>query len=126
MTGLETACWAEGANVIAHEHTFRLTATAGKPARIFTYAHFHRDCSAGPAPHTTFRTSPSHGTVEARREPSTVKTLRVGAADCSGRIYDGLGLYYTPAAGFRGTDQFDWIEDGGEHPYHDTAIVTVR
>ena len=49
-----------------------------------------------------------------------------GMTDCTGRVMPGMAIFYQPAPGFVGVDQFqyDVIETNITH--HDTAVVTVR
>jgi len=121
-----TASRAQEAPVIPHEQTFRKTTAAGTEVRLFTYVHFAQDCTPGPLPRFQVHRQPTHGALTMRPEPMTVKVLRTGAGDCAGRTYDGMAVYYTPSAGFHGTDTFDWTETAGPHPYHDTGIVAVK
>ena len=80
----------------------------------------------GPLPRFEVHRQPAHGVLAMRPEAATVKVLRTGAGNCSGRTYDGMAVYYTPSAGFHGTDTFDWTETAGPRPYHDTGIVLVK
>jgi hypothetical protein len=72
------------------------------------------------------RASPAHGSISLRPGPTTVTFVREGEADCTGKTYMGLGVWYVPSPGFRGVDQFDWDVIDSSSTSHDTAIVEVR
>ena len=75
---------------------------------MFTYAAWHRDCSPEAPPQIVIRTQPAHGSVLLRPGQSTVSVIREGAPNCTGHTYPGIGVWYVPAPGFRGADQFDY------------------
>jgi len=114
------------APVMPREQTFRNSVPAGEDLRVFTYARWHRDCSPESPPQIVLRTQPAHGTVTLRPGPSTITNIRDGMPDCTGRTYQGLGVWYLPLPGFRGVDQFDWDVIGTQNVSHDTAIVEVK
>jgi hypothetical protein len=91
-----------GQNIMSREQTFRRSVQAGQELRVFTYARWHTDCRPSDPPRVVLRTSPTHGTVSLRPGPSTVSFIREGMPDCTGRTYQGLGVWYVPAPGFRG------------------------
>jgi hypothetical protein len=93
---------------------------------VFTYARWHRDCSPQEMPRIVIRTQPAHGTVSLRAGPTTVSVIRAGEPDCMGHTYQGVGVWYRPAAGFKGVDQFDWDIIGSGNASHDTAIIEVK
>lgn len=111
--------------------TLRPTATAGRPLRVSGYASWNTDCSAQPPPVIRLRTEPSHGRVSILPGDSTVKFVRVGSVDCSGRVYPGTVVWYTPDEGYKGRDRFDLdIENQTSNPAelyrHDMVLVQVR
>jgi hypothetical protein len=55
-----------------------------------------------------------------------VTVVRQGEADCSGKTYQGLSVWYVPAPGFRGTDRFDWDVYGTNDQSHDSVVIQVR
>lgn len=108
------------------ERTWRRSTTAGQEVRIFTYVQHRSDCSQGPDPRITIRTPPAHGTATVRPGTITIGPSRFGATDCSGRSLSGLGVWFVPEPGFRGTEQFDYEVQFTNGVAHDTAMVDVR
>jgi hypothetical protein len=119
-----SAAWGE--KVLLRDATFQRSVLAGQELRVFTYAHWHRDCSPELPPQIVLRTLPAHGTASLRPGPSTVAFIREGQPDCTGRTYQGLGVWYVPAPGFRGVDTFDWDVLDVRGTSHDTAVVEVK
>jgi hypothetical protein len=115
-----------GQTNMPREHTFQRSVETGQELHVFTYTEWHRDCAPMDPPRIVLRASPAHGTASLRPGPTTVTFVREGEADCTGKTYQGLGVWYVPAAGFRGIDQFDWDVIGSGRPSHDTAIVEVK
>jgi hypothetical protein len=115
-----------GQHVMPREQTFRRSVQAGQELRVFTYARWHKDCRPIDPPQIALRTPPAHGTVSLRPGPSTVSQIREGMPDCTGRTYEGIGVWYAPAPGFRGVDQFDWTIVDASSTSHDSAIVEVK
>ncbi|MEO6972872.1 MAG: Ig-like domain-containing protein [Rhodoferax sp.] len=103
----------------------RRDTVAGREVRIFTYAEHHRDCGQSSLPIVTILTQPAHGSVSVRKNSVVAGRSRFGAPDCSGQTYEGQGIWYLPAAGFSGPDQFDYTVDLGNGIAHDTAIINV-
>ena len=125
LAALSASVQAWGQTRIPREHTIRSSTQSGQELRVSGYARWHRDCTADQPPQIIIRTPPAHGTVSVRPGPSTVSSLRPGSPDCTGKTYPGVAVWYAPATGFRGVDQFDWNVIGGEVA-HDTAVVEVR
>lgn len=111
--------------MLARDQVFRRPAAAGEEMHVFTYARFHHDCRADTPPRLELRSPPAHGTVAIRDTSSTVTAIREGETDCSGRTYPGIGIWYTPAPGFHGTDGFAW-DVVGTRVSHDSAVIEVR
>lgn len=93
---------------------------------MITYARWHRDCSPDQPPQIMVRAAPAHGTLVIRPGPSTVSLIREGAPDCTGHVYPGTAIYYTPAPEFRGTERMEWDVMNGSTIAHDSAVVEVR
>jgi hypothetical protein len=112
--------------VMPREQTYQRSVHADHELRVFTYARWHRDCSPLPPPKIVLRTSPAHGTASLRPGPTTVTFIRVGEPDCTGQTYQGLGVWYAPAPGYHGIDQFDWDVIDANSSSHDTVVVEVK
>ncbi len=115
-----------GQKVISREQTLQRSVVAGQELRVVTYARFHRDCTPLDPPKIVMRAAPAHGSVTLRPGPTTVTFVREGEPDCSGKTYQGLGVWYVPAPGYHGVDQFDWDVVDEKTSSHDTAVVQVR
>ena len=120
-----------GASAAAAETLHRATA-AGQPVMIRRHVNFLSGC-AGVIPTITFTTPPAHGAVEVRPDHFFFPKGFAGSPfkDCEGREVDGGAIWYTPAAGFHGVDNFTWTVDfgrGGKNHRMDThsAEVTVQ
>ncbi len=116
--------WAQ--RVVPRERTMHVATQAGQELHVFTYASWHRDCSPEAPPQVILHTQPAHGSILLRPGPSTVSVIREGAPDCMGRTYQGVGVWYVPAPGFRGADQFDYSVINPNSSSHDTVVVDVR
>ena len=116
--------WAQ--RMVPRERTMHVATQAGQELHVFTYASWHRDCSPEASPQIALRTQPAHGSILLRPSPSTVSVIREGAPDCTGRTYPGIGIWYVPAPGFRGADQFDYSVISANSSSHDTVVVDVR
>ena len=44
----------------------------------------------------------------------------------SRQTYQGLGVWYAPAPGYHGVDQFDWDVIDANSLSHDTVVVEVK
>lgn len=122
-------------NYVSRDNTINVAATPGQEARVQSYAFWDtKTCTQNGTPQITVLNQPQHGTVAIRPGTSTISRVRDGGQTyCVGTTLPGTVVAYTPAAGFRGTDQFDYnITNPGQPssriPYlsHDTAVVTVR
>ncbi len=112
--------------VMPREQTFQRSVVAGQELRVFTYARWHRDCSPLDPPRIVLRTSPTHGTVSLRPGQTMVTFIREGEPDCTGHTYQGVGVWYVPAPGYHGVDQFDWDVLDADRTAHDTVVVQVK
>ncbi len=115
-----------GQRVVPKERTMHVATQAGQELHVFTYASWHRDCSPEGPPQIVIHMQPAHGDILLRPAPSTVSVIREGAPDCTGRTYPGIGVWYVPAPGFRGADQFDYSVVKPNSSSHDTVVVVVR
>jgi len=91
-----------------------------------TYARWHKDCRPKAPPKIVVQVAPAHGTLSRRPGPTTVTFLREGMPDCVGKTYNGLGVWYVSAPGFRGVDQFSWLVIDSTIVPHDKTIVEVQ
>lgn len=80
-------------------------AAAGRTTHLFGYSHMGSDCRSKSLPTVDILTQPSHGTVDVRETVVTAATIRSGRTDCLGTTTNGVGVFYTPAAGFTGVDR---------------------
>jgi hypothetical protein len=64
-------------------------------------------------PNISFNTKPAHGTVDIKPDRFIMgKGYNTGPTEaCAGQMVDGVALWYTPAAGFHGVDQFSWTAE---------------
>ena len=108
------------------DETFHRSAAAGQEMRVFTYGGYHRDCSPLPPPQAVLRTLPAHGSVSIRPAPAAIRMTREGGTPCIGITVPGTVVFYTPAAGFHGADQFDWTVTTVRATAHDAAVVDVQ
>jgi hypothetical protein len=121
FTGL---AWAETAPAI------NLTTAAGKPVKLRNHVKLDNSCT-GSQPDISFSQNPAHGTVDIRPDRFVFGKGYVSGElkACEGKQVDGVAIWYTPAAGFHGTDQISWTANfGGRGKRVDnyTAIVTVQ
>jgi hypothetical protein len=120
------ATLAAPASATMFEHTYQRHAAPGHEIRINVYMQHGRDCSPMRNPTIDVDTKPSHGMVSIRDYAGISSAPRIGAIDCTGKPLTGLAVYYTPDAGFTGTDQFDYSVAFSNGGLHDAAVVTVR
>ena len=109
----------------ATERTVHRNTLGGREVHILTYTKHHRDCGQGSQPIVTILTQPAHGSVSVRTNSVVAGHSRFSSPDCSGQTYEGQGIWYVPAAGFSGSDKFDYTVDLGNGIAHDTAIINV-
>jgi hypothetical protein len=74
-------------------------------------------------------TKPQHGKLSNRKISTPITISRFGpVGKCYGKLIGGFEVYYTPAPGFRGSDQFSieltW-EAAHKHEI-DSYVVTVQ
>jgi hypothetical protein len=113
-------------HVMPREQTLSRSVDSGQELRVFTYARWSPTCQQRNPPRIEIRTQPEHGRVELRTGPATVSHIREGEADCTGKTFDGLGVWYRPTPGYHGTDTFSWDVIDVRGTSHDTAVVEVR
>jgi hypothetical protein len=123
---LIAACPALAQTRVLQHHTFHISGDADKDLRVVAYADFGRDCRAFPPPKVTLRTQPVHGVVAIRPGKSTIKFIRPDAPDCINKEYDGTAIWYTPAAGFHGTETFEVQVAYRDSVSNDTQVIEVR
>ena len=124
-----TACLCVAAGpVIAVESARNIerSGAGGTELRVFTYTPHRADCSSVKDVRIIVRTSPAHGSVTTRPDTVIAGASRFGAADCSGRPIDGLGVYYVPQPGFHGIDRFDYDASFSNGTEHATVTVIIR
>lgn len=77
----------------------------GRPARVFIFAGFGKQCEPVAAPQITITAPPAKGEVSF--VPGQETTIQYSAqGTCIGQKTQGTGVYYTARAGQRGTDRF--------------------
>jgi hypothetical protein len=81
---------------------------------VFTYATWTAGCDPEPPPAIKILTQPAHGKAELRPGPASVRFVRQGASDCTGKVIPGLGVWYIPAPGFHATNVARYYQDLGE------------
>ena len=107
--------------MLSRDQVFHRQVMSGQTLRVFTYSRFHPDSP----PRIELRASPTHGTVAMHETPVMVGAIRDRQTDCTGRAYTGIGIWYTPASVFQGTDGFAW-DMVGTDTNHDGVVVDVQ
>ena len=118
---LLVSLFATGANAA----TFHKTTSEGRQVRVEGFANWGESCEGEAAP-VEITSAPSHGSV--LLGSGTVKVTRVDHGnDCSGHTFPATIVFYKPAKGFRGADQFTFTHTtrSGIRVNHD-ATVDVR
>jgi len=114
-------------NFVPRERTLRRTTEAGTELRVYGYTRMGTGCRPGEPPRIVLLHPPAHGTFATRPGPSTIREVREGtSAACAGMTVPGIHVWYTPAPGYHGTDQFDWNVITPAGTFHDTAVVEVK
>jgi hypothetical protein len=127
LGGMAALTQATAQNFVPRERTLRQTTEAGQDLRVEGYTRMEKGCVPGEPPRIVLLHPPAHGTASTRPGPSTIREVREGMSGaCAGMTVPGIHVWYTPAPGYHGTDQFDWnvISRGGT--FHDTAVIEVR
>jgi len=114
---------------MAEETPIAKTTAAGQPVKLRNHVKLTAGC-AGSSPNITFNTKPAHGTVDIKPDRFIMgKGYNTGSLEaCAGQMVDGIALWYTPAAGYHGTDQISWTANFGGSSRHlrvDNYIATV-
>jgi hypothetical protein len=88
---------------------------AGQEVKVRQHAPAFSGGCSGAMPTLTFDPKPAHGTVDVRPDRFIMgKGYTSGnASSCDGQPVDGIAIWYIPAAGFHGVDQFAWTADFG-------------
>jgi hypothetical protein len=77
----------------------------GRPARVFIFAGFGKNCEPVAAPQITVTATPLKGDVSF--VPGQETTIQYSAqGTCIGQKTQGTGIYYTARAGQEGVDRF--------------------
>jgi len=77
----------------------------GRPARVFIFAGFGKNCEPVVAPQITIIAPPAKGDVSF--VPGQETTIQYSVqGTCIGQKTQGTGVYYTARAGQNGTDRF--------------------
>ncbi len=100
--------------------------TAGQAVRIWPYVKLNHRCQQNGTPQISLLTPPAHGSIEQRSEEVAITTVLPGGNDCRGKSAPGIAVWYTPAAGFKGQERFDYQVTYGSLSRHDTIVVDVR
>jgi hypothetical protein len=113
----------------AEEAPLARTTTVGQPVKLRNHVKLNSACVGSP-PTITFNTKPAHGTVDIKPDRFIMgKGYKSGTVEsCAGTPVDGIAIWYTPAPGYKGTDQIGWTADfggNGRHNRVDNYIATV-
>lgn len=111
---------------LGREQVFHRHGKPGERVRIFTYTRFASDCRPLSPPSVRIAVQPAHGAVVTEPASTEVRVLTEGAADCTGRTIEGIGVFYEPAPGFRGADRFEYDVLTTPTPRHDIAVVDIH
>ena len=82
----------------------RRKATAETRTLVNYHARWDANCHALQVPRINITTRPEHGTVGVVEGDFPVRSKRLGSATCDGVTMRAVGVYYTPAVGYRGAD----------------------
>lgn len=116
----------------AQTHTFQMAVVSGQETKLRHAINIDQNCKKMATPTVQITAPPSNGSVTVRqgqfanRGPSRfIKVI------CPERVLAGVGIYYKPHRGFRGTDQVSYrlfyeIDRRGNKTWDETVIVTVR
>ena len=105
--------------------TRRVSTVEGKSVLVRNYASWKSDCTSRGEPVVTVDTQPQHGSVSVRSGMSTIREYTGDGAHCVGQQVAGTSVWYQPAPGFHGIDQFA-ITINAMHMFHDRAVIEVR
>lgn len=78
---------------------------AGRPARVFVFAGFGKNCEAVPDPLVSVTAPPAKGDVSFQPGQETTIMSSVQGT-CIGQKARGTGVYYIARSGASGTDRF--------------------
>lgn len=120
------SAFSQDSKYMSREQTMHRSVQASTELRVFTYATWNTGCGSEALPTIEILTRPAHGKAELRPGQSTVRFVRSGEPDCTGKTFPGLSVWYVPDAGFRGTDKFDAKIIGTSKFSHDTYIIDVK
>jgi hypothetical protein len=100
--------------------------TPGQEVLIAQHSRWNSRCEPEALPVVEVLTKPANGTVDVRPGVKKVSTPpRAGKTDCRGRELPSNDIWYTPAPGYHGTDQFDYNVTLSDRTLHDRAVVDV-
>jgi hypothetical protein len=108
----------------APDDTFVRTTDAGHEVRISAYVQYSNNCTSAGDPHIEVKGKPAHGSVTVRSASIVVTRSRSG--NCLGYTLPGLEVWYTPEAGFQGSDRFDYDVYYTKNMVHEAATVAVQ
>jgi len=106
--------------------TFHRTTQQGRAVTIATHASWDTGCAGGPSP-IAIVSPPQHGALSITPAAAKIERIDAGQANCLGHAITANAVIYTPAQGFRGTDQFSYTSTSmsGKVAMHQ-ATVDVR
>lgn len=111
------------------EVTMTRSTAPGQEVLIWRHARWDSRCQFKAEPTLTITTTPAHGTLDMRPETFTITVPPANntGRDCRGKSIAGTAVYYKPAAGFTGTDQFVYRTDpGSAESIQRSVTVTVK
>lgn len=112
-------------SVAARAGDFTRTTEAGTAVLVTHHAALDEGCG-GSIPPIQVTQAPAHGTVDVRPARFVMKGAFAGRTDCNGREVDGAAVWYTPAAGYHGSDGFALSIHHGRKNYADSVRITVK
>lgn len=102
-------------------------AAPDQATRLFAHSHLGTNCRSDALPTIEVTTPPSSGTVVIRETVVTAATTGSARTNCLGATTSGVGVFYTPAAGFTGLDRFRYtLTNPGGRSQTYAVIVGVR
>lgn len=78
--------------------------TEGREVRLSTEVSWDHQCQRQGTPMVTVVAPPSSGEISTRPASKTVQGNLVGSTSCAGMRMEGVGVFYAPQPGFRGSD----------------------
>lgn len=99
----------------------------GREVRLSTEVSWDHQCQRQGTPLVTVVAPPSSGEISTRPASKTVQGNLVGSTSCTGMRMEGVGVFYAPQPGFRGSDhvRYDVRYPNGQ-TVHFAAHIQVK